>query len=195
MPNAIKGLTWVPYSFNFIRTITIENLKLKKLLEQKTEAVIQGREMTEEIDAVDLAMKNIDKEIQELEAKVDIGDLNERAKAITEEFNVVIAKMEIVKKEIFERLKAEVPPDLGVKYEEKKKVKENWETERNKLGLKIQKYKDLIIPLTQKEAKGLLIDEFEDFSDVRLENGEIVIDIFSHLDEWKAARRKKLALK
>jgi hypothetical protein len=178
-----------------MRTITIENPKLKKLLEQKTEAVIKGREMTEEIEVIELAMKKIDEEIQGIEKKVDLKDLENKAKEVTDKMNIVFAEMKEVEKEIYAKLKASVPPDLGIKYEEKKKVKEIRETERNKLGLKIQKYKDLIIPLTQKAAKGLLEDEFEDFSDVRLENGEVVIDIFSHLEDWKEARRKKLALK
>lgn len=176
-----------------MRTITIEHPKLKKLLAQKTEAVIKGREISEEIETLEAGLKSIDEEIQAVEKTVDLSDLDNKAKEITDKMNVIMTEMKAVEQEIYARCKAMVPKELGVKYEEKKKVKETWETERNKLGLKIQKIKDLIIPLTQKVAKPLLADEFEDFSDVRLENGEVVIDIFSHLENWKEARRKKLA--
>lgn len=176
-----------------MRTITIENYKLKKLLAQKTELVIQGREISEEIEALEAGLKGIDEEIKIIEKTVDLSDLDSRAKEITDKMNAVMAEMKEVEKEIYARCSAKVPQELRDKYEEKKKTKEAWETERNKKGLKIQKVKDLIIPLTQKEAKPLLMDEFEDFSDVRLENGEVVIDIFSHLETWKEARKKKLA--
>lgn len=178
-----------------MRTIQIENPKLKKLLAQKTEAVIQGREISQEIEDIEADMKKIDEDMQSIEKTVDLSDLDTKAGEITAKMNAVMAEMQEVEKEIYARCKAKVPQELRDKYEEKKKVKEAWETERNKKGLKIQKIKDLIIPLTQKVAKDLLQDEFEDFSDVRLENGEIVIDIFSHLEDWKEARRKKLAIK
>jgi len=178
-----------------MRTIVIEHAKLKQLLEKKTEAVIQGREMSEEIETLEADMKKIDEEIQVAEKAIDLKEFEDEAAKTTDELKVLMAKMEEIQKQIYAKLKKEVDPAFALKYEEKKKVKEAWETERNKLGLKIQKFKDLIIPLTQKVAKPLLTDEFEDFSDIRLENGEVVIDIFSHLDDWKEARRKKLASK
>lgn len=178
-----------------MRTLIIKNEKLKTLLGKKTEAVIKGRELTEDIEVIEAKMADIDKEVQAIENKVEIGDLNEKAQAITTEFNSLVAKMEEVKKEIYARIKTYVPVELTNNYEAQKKIKDELEIERNKLGLKINKYKDLIIPLTQKSAKPLLEDEYEDFSDVRLEDGEVVIDIFSHLEDWKEKRKQKLAVK
>lgn len=82
-----------------------------------------------------------------------------------------------------------VPRELTKKYEDKKKFKELKENERNKIALKVQKFKDLIIPLGQKIAMPYLQEEFEDFNDIRLENGQIVLEIFSHLEDFKARKR------
>lgn len=173
----------------------IDDPKLKDLLKKKTELVLQGREMSMDIEDIEKGQEIIDKQIQEIEKVVDIKDLEPKSKAITKEFNTVVAKMEAFKKEVYERMKAKVPPELGEKYEKNKKLKEKLENERNKVALKVQKIKDLIVPLTQKVAKSLLKDEFEDFHELRIENDEIVLEIFSHLETWKEMRRKKLDLK
>ena len=68
-----------------------------------------------------------------------IEDIDNKAKTITEEFNAIVAKMDAVRKEMFERVKTNVPAELYVKYEAQKKAKEDKELERNKIGLKVQK--------------------------------------------------------
>lgn len=174
------------------RTVVINDSKIKDWLEQKNDLILKGREISLDIEEIEKGQEIIDKQIQEEEKKVDIKDLEPESQAITKEFNAVLEKMEVFKKKVYNRLKAEVPPELGEKYEKNQKLKEKLENDRNKVGLKVQKIKDLIIPKTQKLAKPLLQNEFEDFSDLRLENGEVVLDIFSHLESWKEQRRKKL---
>jgi hypothetical protein len=178
-----------------MRAIIIQNKKLKDLLEKKTEAVISGREISEEIEQKEMEMKKIDEEIQGIEKSVDLKDLENKAKAVTDKMNAVYAEMQAVEKEIFARLKSKVPPDLGVSYDEKKRVKEQWEQERNRMGLKIEKIKDLLIPLIKKQAKPLLNSEFEDVIDARLENGEVIFEIVDYIDQFKEAKRKQLAIK
>jgi hypothetical protein len=177
------------------RKVIIENPKLKKLLEEKTAMVLEGREKSIEIEEVEKEMDAIDKEIVAIEATVDVKDLEQKANEITERFNEVIKEMEGVKNEIAERYQQKVPKEMGEKYEAKKKEKELKENERNKIALKVQKWKDKIISVTHRSAKPYLTEEFEDFHDIILENGELVLTIFSHLEDYKALKRSQLQKK
>lgn len=70
---------------------------------------------------------------------------------------------------------------------------EKLEKDRAKIGMQIQKRKDKIIPLVEKEVKPKL-GEYEDIETVTLEKGEIVVKVFNHLEEFKKAfaeRNKK----
>ena len=171
---------------------TIDNPKLKTLLTKKTDLVLEGREISAQIEEKEIEMDKVDKSIQEEEKKANIKELDPLIEDITKRMDGLMAEMESVKKEIYERCRKVVPVNLTLDYEQLKLDKEKLEKTRNKIGLKIQKTKDQIIPLAQKEAKALLQDEFEDISDVRLENGEVVVEIISHLETWKEQRAKKL---
>lgn len=63
------------------RTHTIDNPKLKELLKKKTDLVIEGREISKDIEEISNGNDIIDKEIQELESKVDLSEF----KALAEE--------------------------------------------------------------------------------------------------------------
>ncbi len=174
-----------------IRSVVIDDSKLKKMLEEKNEMIILGRNVSQDIEDIETEMSQIDAQIKDLESKVDISDLDKEAQALTDEANAWMEKMNGVQKKVFERLKAAIPSDLNDKYAQKIKEKEAKENERNKIALKVQKWKDKIIPLTQKISKPLLADEFEDFSEITLENGEATLKIFNHLEEWKENFNKK----
>lgn len=173
------------------RTVILEDNKLLRLLKEKGELVLTGREASIEIEEKEKEMQSIDQEIQSAEKTVDISDLLESAKGITDEFNAVVAKMEESKKLMFDRIKAAVPPELYDKYESKKKEKEDLELERNKIGLKISQKNDKIIPLSQKLMKPHLKYEADDFDTLRLENGQIVATIFNHFNDYMTKYRSK----
>lgn len=175
------------------RTVKLENEKLRNLLEEKEGLVIMGQDLTADIETKEAELKKIDEEIQVKEKEVDISDLLEKAKLITEEFNAVVAKMEAHKKTTFERIKAQVPAELYTQYTDTEKAKKKIEEDRNKIGLKIQQKKDKIIPLTRKLMKSHIQNEYEDYDSIRIENGEIVSTIFNHLEDFKLrfASRKK----
>lgn len=174
------------------RVHTIDNPKLKELLEKKTDLVLEGREVSLEIEEKEAKMDEIDKAIQEVEKTANIKELDPLVEDITNRMNKLMEEMEVVKKELYERCRKVVPVNMTLDYEQAKLDKEELENKRNKIGLKIQKIKDRIIPMTQKIAKPLLEDEFEDFGDLRIENNQVIIEIISHLEAWKEARAKKL---
>lgn len=173
------------------KTVTIENARLKTLLEKKGELITIGRAKSEEIEAVEKEMDEIDKKLQEEEAKVDISDLNEKQKAIGAKVDEAIKEMQAVKEEIFARMTAQTTPELRTKYDELKKKKEDLETERNKIALKAQKYNDKIIPIGREMMKPFLQDQYEDYDTLQLEGDEIVATIFSHLADFKNNFKKK----
>lgn len=173
------------------RVVKIEDPKLKKLMEEKGDMVLEGREVSQEIEEIEIQMKKVDEEIQAEEAKVDISDLKPRADAATLKVNEAMSEMKAVKDEIYARMKSQVPKSLHEKYESLIKLKEEKESARNKIALKIQKWKDKIIPLAQKLMKPFLQDEFDDYNDLVLENGEVVGTIFNHQDEFLKRQRNK----
>lgn len=173
------------------KTKQIENNKLKELLTKKGELVFTGRAKSEEIETTEKQMEEIDLKVQEEEKKVDITDLNDKAKAISVKVDKAIKEMEIVKKEIFDRMIKQVPAELHTLYDELKKKKETLEEERNKIALKAQKYNDKIIPLGKELMKPFLEDQYDDYDSLYLDNGEIYATIFNHLVDFRNNFKKK----
>jgi len=173
------------------KTITIENPKLKDLLTKKGELVTLGRTKSVEIEEIEKEMELADKQLQEEEGKVDIKDLDDKAKIVGSKVDEAIKEMEVIKQEIFDRMMAQTPPELRTKYDELKTRKEKLETERNKIALKAQKFNDKIIPIGREIMKPFLQDQYEDYDTLSLDGDEIVATIFSHLNDFKTNFKKK----
>ena len=173
------------------KTVTIENPKLKALLQKKGEIIAIGRAKSEEIEQLEKEMAETEAILIEEEKKVDIKDLDDKAKVIGAKVDEAIKEMQEVKQEIFDRMMAQTPPELRTKYDELKKKKEDLETERNKTALKAMKYNDKIIPLAKEMMKPFLEDQYDDYDTLALDGDEIVATIFNHLVDWKANFKKK----
>lgn len=176
------------------KKINLKDSKLKKLLEDKKNLITQGRAKSEEIELLESNMKAIDEQIQEAEKKVDITDLDDKAKVIGAKVDEAIKEMQVVKQEIFDRMMAQTPPELRTKYDEFVKQKEEAETERNKIAIKAQKYTDKIIPLGRKLMKPFLEKKGDDYDTIRLEDDEIVASIFNHFDDFETKYDKDMEL-
>ena len=173
------------------KTINIESNKLKELLQKKGELITIGRSKSEEIEKLEKEMEEADKMVQEAEAKVDIADINEKQKLVGAKVDEAIKEMEVLKKEIFDRMMIQTPPELRTNYDELRKKKEDLEEERNKIALKAQKFNDKIIPLAKEMMKPFLEDQYDDYDTLALDGDEIVATIFNHLVDWKANFKKK----
>ena len=167
------------------RTVKIDNSKLIRLVEEKAAMVLNGRKISEDIEAVEQEMEKIDLEVQAIEATIEADDLKKEAEELTKEFNAVMAKMEDNQKELRRRLHIIVPQEKKDQYDAVKKTKEELEQTRNKIALKISKWNDKIIPLARKVMKVFIQNEYEDYDSLRLENGKVVGTIFNHLEDWK----------
>jgi predicted nucleic acid-binding Zn-ribbon protein len=174
-----------------MKEITLDNPKLKKLLEEKGLLINQGRSISEELESIENQMQEIDKKLVDAEAEIDITDLNAEAEYLTKEFNILKEQMDELNKQVRERLSSEVPKELTDKYDTLKKMHTELEEERNKIALKAQKYNDKIIPIVQKLLTPHLQDEFDDFGSVEVVDGVIKGQIFNHLEDFKNAFRKR----
>jgi len=178
------------------RRVKLDHPKLLKLELEKGELIEQGREFSRQIEETELEMGKIDIRLQAQEAKVDVADLKEKGKAIIKDMDNVANefknKIQAVEKEIFERMSKQTDPELRKKHQELEKIKKDLETERNKKALKAQQIKDRIIPLTRRLMTPHLENDYEDIYDVKLENGEMIGTIFSHLADFETKFRKKL---
>lgn len=173
------------------KTITISDDKLKNLLIKKGELIISGRAKTDEIIKIEQEMLGLDIKIQEEEKKVNISDLNDKQKAISAKVDEAIKEMEEVKKEIFDRMTKQTNPEFRTQYEEFRKRLEVLETERNKIALKAQKYNDKIMPMGRELIKPFLVDTYDDYDSLFIENEEITATIFNHLVDFKINFKKK----
>lgn len=173
------------------KTIRLESEKLKKLMLAKGELIGKGRAVSVEIEGIEKEMEEIDVKLQEEEKKVDISDILEKEKALTEQVEQAIESMKVIKQEIYDRMNAQVPPELHSRYDELKKSKEDKESERNKIALKAQKYNDKIVPISREMIKPFLEDQYEDYDSLYLEDDEIVATIFSHMNDFKMNFKKK----
>ena len=173
------------------KTVKIENEELKKLLKEKSALIIVGRAKSNEIEELEKQMEENDKLLQVEEKKVDLSAFKEREKEISGKMDACIAEVKKIQEEIYAKIKAETPQDLRDKYEEIKKQKEDKEIERNKVALKAQKYTDKIIPLARKVMKEFLVDSFDDYDSLQLQDGEIVCSIFNHLEDFKDNYNKR----
>lgn len=176
---------------NYPKTIQLENEKLKKLLTEKEELILQGREKSMEIDALQGEMDEIDQKLKDEEKKIDITDLKAKAEELTLEYNAVMRRMGKANEEARKRLFESTPQGLRDDFKTKKEQKEKLEVERNKIALKAQQKSDKIIPLGRNLMKHYLEDEFDDYDTLRIENGKAVGTIFNHIEDFKASFRKR----
>jgi len=172
------------------KTIKLEDKKLLKLLTEKGDLISVGREISTKIEEIEKEMEEVDKLVQAEEKKVDINDLTDKEKAISDIVQKCIDDMNAIKEEIYKRMSEKVDHTLHEKYENLKKNKEDAEEERNKIAIKAQKYNDKIIPLTRKLMTPFLEDMYDDYETINVEGGEIVATIFNHLDEFKTNFKK-----
>lgn len=171
--------------------VVIDSPQLKKLLVEKGNLIEMGRAKSDEIEGLERDLEDIDSKIQEFEKNVDISDLKEEAEKATKDFNDAVRKMEEIKVKIFARMNKQIAPEYKKEYEKTKSKKDALETERNKIALKVTKYNDKIIPLTRKLLQEHVTSPYEDFGSVILENGQVVGEIFSHLQEFEDRFAKK----
>lgn len=177
--------------FTESKMIKLDNPKLYKYLKEKDELITAGRRLSHEIDKIEKKLKVFESVETKLTEAVKPEDLIAEGDKIVEEINALSGKLQEISDKIREKKLAAIPEKMANEHRALLKKKEEKELERNKIALKVQKVKDRVIPMVQKEVKPLLVDKYDDIESATVKGGKVVINTFNHLEEWKAGFDKR----
>jgi len=165
--------------------ITLDNKKLHDLITLKDQVVGEGRAMSREIEEIERKILKFEKKEQVITAKVvPPKELTDKGEEIVKEVTKLNVELTKLANQINESKLAAIPEDMKTEHLALMKKREELERQRNKIALKVQKIKDKIIPLVQKEVKPLL-NPYDDIETARTKDGKVVIETFNHIEEFK----------
>lgn len=165
--------------------ITLENKKLHDLIVQKDAEVDIGRGISRKIEAIETKIKRFEQKEKTITAKViPPKELTDRGDAIVREVTKLQTELTKIANQINDSKLAAIPEDMKEEHMALLKEREKLERGRNKIALKVQKIKDKLIPIVQREVKPLL-KEYDDIETARAKDGKVVISTFNHLEEFK----------
>lgn len=174
--------------------ITIENKKLHDSIVDKDKLVEEGRAISREIEAMEIQIKKYeDKEMKITVKVIPPKELTDRGDAVAKQIGELSDELDKIARQINdEKLKA-IPLTIKDAHLKLLKDKELKERARNKIALKVQKIKDKVVPLIQREVKPILqeqrmveidVGRFDDIGTAKTKDGKVVIDKFNWLDDW-----------
>jgi len=165
--------------------ITIENKRVHDYIVQKDELVTIGRGISKDIDAIDVRIKRLEEKEKRITGKVKPPqELVDKGEALVKEVTKLNTELTKIADEINNSKLAAIPEDMKQEHLQLFKDKEKLERERNKIALKVQKIKDKLIPIIQKEVKPLL-EKYDDIETAKTKDGKVVIETFNHLEDFK----------
>lgn len=175
-----------------VKTLTIEDKTVIKLLTDKDKVVNEGREISKKIEDVQKRVDELTEEEMKLTEKVEPKDLITRGDELRDGINKLIAELEEVAQKIKDEKMAAIPEETKKEHLKLNSEREKLEQERNKKALKVQKIKDKLIPKLHKFTKADL-DEYEDLLSAELKDGVCVVEIFNHQENWRKLFKEKMA--
>jgi predicted nucleic acid-binding Zn-ribbon protein len=169
---------------------TIDNAKLYKLIEDKDTLVKQGRKISSELETIEFKINKLQDKEKVITGKHENKDLATRGEIARLEMERAMKAFDKVAAEIHADKLEAIPKTMKDEHYAFMKKREELERDRNKIALKIQKFKDKLIPMLKKEIKPHL-KEFEDTQTVELKDGKVVVETFDYLEDYKARFRSK----
>lgn len=170
--------------------IKLKNKKIVGYLNDKEQLVMEGRQLSVKIEEITKEIETLNLEEQKITDKVNPKELIEKGDALKEVINKQIEELRAIGKEIEdEKIKA-IPEEMVKKHYSLRDKREQLELDRNKIGLKIQKIKDRVIPLIKKEVKPLL-KEYEDIESSKVKGDEVIIETFDYIEQYKKSFKKR----
>ncbi len=173
-----------------MKTIKIEDKRVLKYLEDKDVLVKSGRRISDEIVRIENKITDCETKEKKITEKRQPKELGEKAEALKVQINKLVGEFEKICGAITVDKLSAIPKELEKTHKDLLKLKEEKEQERNKIALKIQKIKDRVVPIIKKHVTPLL-KEYEDIQTAEIKKGEVVVSVYSALDEWKQAYKKK----
>lgn len=173
-----------------MKTIKIKDKRVLKYLQDKDELVKSGRRISDEITRIETKITDCETKEKKITANRQNAELGNKAEELKTQINALIKEFEKVASDITVDKLSAIPKELEKTHKDLLKLKEDREQERNKIALKVQKIKDRVIPIIHKEVKPQLV-EYEDIQTAEIVKDEVVVKIYSKLEEWKEAYQKK----
>lgn len=165
--------------------ITLKNKKLVEWITEKDVLVSEGRKMSIELEKIEKEIKEHQNKEKEITGKIEPDEkLKEEGDLLVKEIEKKIKRLGELGAEIEEKKLDAIPKDIKEHHQELLKKREQLQREQNKIALKVQKIKDRVIPLIQREVKPLL-QEYDDIETAKVKDDEVIINTFNHLEEFK----------
>lgn len=166
--------------------IEIENKRLHDLIVDKDKLVEVGRGISRQIEAKEMKIKRFEEKEKRITAKViPPKELTDKGDALVKQITELNSELTKIADSINKSKLDAIPEDMKTEHMQLLKEKEVLERDRNKIALKVQKIKDKVIPIIQKEVKPLL-GQYDDIETAKTKNGKVIIDTFNHLEDFKS---------
>lgn len=169
--------------------LKLDHKKIHDFIVTKDALVNDGRKISQKIDDADKKIAEFEVKERAITSKVEVKDLEAKGNALNDECQKKFEELQKIVKEIETTRLAAIPKDMKDAHVALMKEREELERDRNKIFLKVQKIKDKLVPLIQKEVKPLL-KEYDDIETAKTKDGMVIISTFNHLQEFKNKFRK-----
>lgn len=174
--------------------ITLENKRVHDFIVIKDELVNQGRKISRDIEDIEIKVARFEEKEKKITAKVvPPKELTDRGDEVAKQMEALGNELNEIADKINKSKLAAIPNDIKEPHLQLLKDKEKLERERNKIALKVQKIKDKIVPIVQREVSPLIRKErmeqidmgkFDDIETAKTKDGKVVISTFNHLSDY-----------
>lgn len=171
--------------------ITLDSKKLHDYIVDKDTLVFEGRKISGKIDEIERKIAVFEKKEKEITGKTKPNkELKEEGDKLAKSIETTIKRLEEIGNAIQQKKLEAIPKEMKEEHQGLMKEREKLERDRNKIALKVQKIKDVLVPLVQKACKPLL-KEYEDIETAKAVDGKVMINTFNHLEDWKRKFKSK----
>jgi predicted nucleic acid-binding Zn-ribbon protein len=171
--------------------ITLNDKRLHDYIVDKDTLVFAGRKISGQIDEVEKKIAVFEKKEKEITGKTEPKkELKDEGDKLAKSIESTMKRLEEIGNIIQQQKLDAIPKEMKEEHQALMKEREKLERDRNKIALKVQKIKDVLVPLVQKACRPLL-KEYEDIETAKAKDGKVVINTFNHLDDWKRKFKSK----
>ena len=164
--------------------ITLDSKRIHDYIVDKDKLVSEGRNISSQIETLEKKIEEFEKKEKEITAKAKPPEeLVTEGDKLADGISKTMKRLEEIGNQIEQAKLEAIPKEMKDKHLELIKEREDLERARNKVALKVQKIKDKVVPLIQKEVKPLL-KEYDDIETAKVKDGKVVINTFNHLNDW-----------
>lgn len=175
--------------------ITLENKKVHDWIVAKDELVFEGRRISGTLENIEGKIKRLEEKEKKITSRVvPPKELTDKGDVITKQIAGLSDELDGILRKISDAKLEAIPKIIKDDHYTLMKEREKLERDRNKIALKVQKIKDKIVPLVQKEVSPLVrkerivtinIGKYDDIETAKAKDGKVVISTFNHLEDWQ----------